>query len=101
MSIAAVAGEVCSDLIDKEKAVGATRMIFDQFNLAGSTNPTEIEGAIQRLALSCWQRRASTDEAALVRDMVVDTTGSVSNNGESSALVLCTAMLASYKAIEM
>lgn len=101
MSIAAVAGEVCSDLIDKEKDPAATRMIFENFNLAGATNSTEIEGAIQRLALSCWQRRASPEETNLIRDMVVDTTSSVANNGEPSALVLCTAMLASYKAIEM
>jgi hypothetical protein len=99
MSIAAVAGEVCSDLIVKESAPGATPIIFDNFNLKGMTSANEVEGSIQRIALSCWHRRASDSEVSLVRDMVADTAQNM--NGEQAALLLCTTMLSSYKSIEM
>jgi len=101
MAVASVAGEVCSDIIDKESTSGAERVIFAGFNLSGSTNVSEKQQAIQRLALSCWHRRASTNEVQTIQDMVDRNTASVSDNGRTSALLLCTAMLASYSSIEM
>lgn len=98
MSIAAVAGEVCSDLIDKEKAA-ANPIIFDNFNLSGMTNQSEVGDAIQRIALSCWHRRASDSEVTLISNLVSDAADNM--NGEQSALLLCATMLASYKSIEM
>jgi hypothetical protein len=66
--------------------------------MSNSPNSTQIQGAIQKLALSCWNRRASDAEASVLENMVNNT---ASGNGETAALVLCTAVLSSYKAIEM
>lgn len=103
MAIATVAGEVCSDIIDgwKNPAPEKRQVIFDGFNLNGSTNSAEIRDAIQKMALSCWQRPAEVSEVDLVANMVEQNTLATQNNGEASALLLCTAMLSSYKAIEM
>lgn len=99
MSIAAIAGEVCSDLIAKETAA-ASPMMFEGFNFPnGSVAIGDIQDAIQRVALSCWHRRALDSEVNLISDMVADTAQNM--NSEQSALLLCTTMLASYKSFEM
>lgn len=99
MSIAAIAGEVCSDLIAKEDAA-PSKMMFEGFNFPnGAVSTGDVQDAIQRLALSCWHRRATDAEVNLVSSMVADTANNM--NSEQSALLLCTAMLSSYKSIEM
>ena len=100
MAISSMAGEVCSDIIDgwQNPAGNKRQVIFDNFAMNRAPNSTEIRGAIQKFALSCWNRRATDVEANTVENMVNAT---ANGNGETAALVLCTAMLSSYKAIEM
>ena len=98
MAIAAIGGEICSDLIAKEKSA-SNRTIFEGFNLSGQTTTTEVNNAIQRMALSCWNRRASNEEVNVIQNMVTEAAENA--DGEQSALLLCTSMLASYKSFEM
>ncbi len=99
MSIAAIAGEVCSDLIAKE-AASQNQMMFEGFSFPnGSVSTGDLHDAIQRMALSCWHRRALDSEVNLISSMIDETADN--RNSEQSALLLCTAMLSSYKSIEM
>ncbi|MEO0334955.1 MAG: hypothetical protein AAF202_01080 [Pseudomonadota bacterium] len=100
MAISTMAGEVCSDVIDgwTDPSPQKRQVLFDNFAMNRAPNATEVQGAIQKIALSCWNRRATDTEVSTIENMVNDT---ANGNGETAALVLCTAMLSSYKAIEM
>lgn len=101
MAIAAIAGEVCSDVIDAEGSGSRARVLFVGMSLDGSggTNSSEVSDAIQRIALSCWNRRATNEEVGLLQQMVGE--GNLMSNGRDAALGLCTAMLGSYESYEM
>jgi hypothetical protein len=99
MGVISTAGELCNDLINQENASGLR--IFKGWNLSSNNVPAtgDVNDAITRLALSCWQR----PETATERDMVLDAVTSVSNGdpmaSKQSALILCTSMLASLNSL--
>lgn len=98
MAVAAVAGEVCRDLVDKEKLLASNqRGIFVNADLAktGPLTATEIESGLEMLALSCWQRPTTAEEKFEVVNSVLGLTA----NADLGALSLCTAALSSLAAI--
>lgn len=98
MAVAAVAGEVCRDLVDKEAALASNaRGIFTNVDLAktGPLTTTEIESSLEMLALSCWQRPTTAAERLEVTTSILGLTAS----SDLGALSLCTAALASLAAI--
>lgn len=98
MAVTAVAGEVCRDLLDKERPLAnGSRGIFSEVDFAkvGSISNLEIESASNMLGISCWQRVPTLDE----KSMIASTIGQIGGNTDTGALGLCTAMLSSLSAI--
>ncbi len=98
MAVAAVAGEVCRDLVDKEKALAMNqRGIFTNVDLSkqSSLTSSEIESSLEMLAISCWQRPTTQEEKTNVVNSII----ALSGNSDLGALSLCTASLASLAAI--
>jgi hypothetical protein len=99
MGVAAVATEVCRDLIDKEMLIQPINLrgIFTQVNLqGGGLSSAEIISASNNLALSCWQRAPTSEEATEISNAIIP----LGANSENGALALCSAMLSSLAAIE-
>lgn len=94
MAATSIAGEVCEDLIAREKT--APR-IFIGFNLSGSMLPatSSLQDAMRRIARSCWSRDEDPDEGQIIMDAVQTAfQGSTSvNTGHDAALFMCTSML--------
>ena len=106
MAIATVAGEICSDITNPDATVnkGSRDRLFPGVNFAsnGTMSSGEIRDAVQRVALSCWHRRASSDEVNVISSMVTDNVASeTTNRSQMAAMLVCTSMLSSYKSIEM
>ena len=98
MATAAVAAEVCQDLIERERGLASVdRFIFTDADLDGNgLNQSEIVSAVELLALSCWQRNSSDAEEL----DVVNAVNMINGNSQIGALGLCTSMLSSLSAIE-
>jgi len=106
MAIATVAGEICSDITSASAEVnrGSRDRLFPgvDFSRNGTMSPGEISDAIQRVALSCWHRRASNAEENIISTMVNENLASeTQNRSQTAAMLVCTSMLSSYKSIEM
>ncbi|MCK6599726.1 MAG: hypothetical protein L6Q37_15275 [Bdellovibrionaceae bacterium] len=100
MAITSIAGEVCSDLIDKEISQGSR--IFTGMDLSSSTLPSnsQIGNAISNLALSCWRGNESNEEKAALLDMVNQSVASSETGAaRKAALLVCTAMLSSLDSL--
>ncbi len=98
MAVAAVAGEVCRDLLDKEiPLTNGSRGIFANVDFAkgGSMSVAEINSAADMLGISCWQRLPTLDEKSMIETAV----NQLSASTELGALSLCTSMLGSLAAI--
>lgn len=98
MAIAAVAGEVCRDLLDKEKPMAsASRGIFGNvdFTKVGGMSTQEIASAADLLGVACWQRMPTLDEKSMVESAILQ----LNSTTDVGALSLCTSMLASLAAI--
>jgi hypothetical protein len=99
MSITALVGEVCNDLIDQDIA---SPRLFVNFNFASNSVPTDsdISKAAARLALSCWERQPDSQESSAILNMVKASVASNEVNGHrKAALLTCTTVLASLDAI--
>lgn len=105
MAITNLAGDVCLDLVNQEKALVADqRRIFPQVNFA--TGPASISSAakddvIRRMARSFWGRNETTQEKAVIRSELDAAFTGVANTGaqtENAMLFTCAAMLASLDA---
>lgn len=99
MATAAVAAEVCQDLIIRERGLASVtdRYIFRDADLGGAgLLQSEIESAVELLALSCWQRPSLDVEEVEIANAVLQ----MNTSSENGALGLCTAMLSSLAAIE-
>lgn len=109
MAIAAVAGEACEDLMQREIAqVPVDRSFFNEINFAQGTQSLSasiLEPAIIRLAKSCWQRFPDEAEIDLILDEVdaaqSGTSGADPSQAKKVALLICTGVLSSLSAIEM
>lgn len=100
MAVISIAGEVCNDLINQEISAGGR--IFSDVNLAANALPTDaaLKGAVSRLALSCWNRRETSQEQQVILDMVYKTIGSAdAGAARKSALMVCTSMLSSLDSL--
>lgn len=100
MAIASIAGEVCSDMIDQEIATG--ERIFKNMNLQSSSLPSNsvLGSTISNLALSCWRGNETTEERAVLLDLVNQSVvANEANAARKAALLLCTAMLSSTNAL--
>lgn len=100
MGIAAVAGEVCNDLITQEDGQSdfQARRVFRSVDLAGaSASSSELESALELLAVSCWQRMPDESE----KQSIVDGVRDIGGNARTSALTMCTTVLSSLSAITM
>lgn len=98
MATAAVAAEVCQDLIERERGLAsADRFIFNEVDLDGTgLNQVEMVSAVELMALSCWQRNSSDAEEL----DIVNAINLMNTNSQNGALGLCTSMLSSLSAIE-
>jgi hypothetical protein len=69
LAFAAVAGEICNDLLNIETAVpGTSRRIFNSVDFAagpGALSNTQVADVTRRIARSCWAR--DEDQAELTR----------------------------------
>lgn len=107
MAFAALAGEVCNDLINKESRLPASaRLFFGDYDFA-SQNPQSlstglIESSADKLAASCWGELAASDQEKQIlvdgTQEILNTSGNVIQPHRLAALSLCTTMLASTKA---
>lgn len=98
MAVAAVAGEVCRDLLDKEiPLAAASRGIFGgvDFAKASGMSAAEIAAAVDMLGISCWQRLPTLDEKSIISVGI----NQMNANTDAGALSLCTSMLASLSSI--
>lgn len=109
-ALAMVGGEVCSDLIGKERALAAAqRRIFPQVNFGAgpaSVNRTIEADVIRRLARSCWGRNETETELLAIQDAVEAAFAGVAagNNNVGTVnkmIYLCSAMVASFATYEM
>lgn len=100
MAIASIAGEVCSDIIDQEVASGLR--IFKDVNLSASSLPSNavLSSVIGNMALSCWGGNESSEERNVILDMVNSSVGTAeADASRKAALLVCTSMLSSVKAL--
>jgi len=94
MAATSIAGEVCKDLIEKEKSAAR---IFIGINLSGTTVPNQssMQDAVRRIARSCWSRDEDPAEADIILGAVNSAfqgaTGA--NTSHDAALFMCTSML--------
>lgn len=106
MGIAAIAGEVCNDLINQEENSG-TRRIFRNINFQSppsSLSSMDVEDSISYLARSCWQREVTEEEKQDILttiDAIALEGGDSPNDTRNSMLGLCTAMLSGLAAVQM
>ncbi len=104
MALIALAGEVCNDLIQIESSLEWNqRNIFTSFNFsANSVTDEDVRDASARMALACWQRSQTPEEAQIVLESL--STVRASSGAEAvrkTALSLCAGMLASLEAVEI
>lgn len=108
MGVTAIAGEVCNDLIGLEEEMSADqRNVFNSFDFSSGPNAlteSDIQDAMLRMSLSCWQRNLDAEEINIVVDETSQSIVGVDNTGaetRNAALVLCTGILSALSAIEM
>lgn len=103
MGIVGLAGEVCNDLISSEQRQPASqRRIFTTFNFESDQFGTQdLDDAIERLALSCWQRNTDSTEKTILRDSILEAVNGDSAKARKAAIMACTATLSSLSAIEL
>lgn len=96
MASTSIAGEVCKDLIEKERA--APR-IFVGFNFAATSLPAQssLQDAVRRIARSCWGRDEDTQESEIILGAVSTAFSGASgaNTTHDAALFMCTTMMSS------
>jgi len=98
MATAALASEVCDDLVDQEANLATTaRRIYSSvdFNM-NALNDSAIEDVATRMSRSCWGRMPASEELTIIREEV-NAMGTVSNR--LRAVSICTSVLASLDGI--
>jgi hypothetical protein len=100
MAVTSIAGEICNDLINQEVASGAR--MFMGFDMKANVlpNSSQLEDAVTRLSLSCWQRMETSDEKLALVNLVTTSVGATEASAtRKAALMLCTSMLSSLDAL--
>lgn len=95
MSVLKVAGELCNDLIKKEKNL-SQKTFFTDFNLSGSTpnSSPNLSSTVQVFANRCWGRAATTDEVSIITKSMATLN---LTNSSAAALYLCSAAIGSIQ----
>lgn len=95
MAVTQIAGDVCDDLIRKESQV-ITKKFLVGFDLSSDvvTGTVNLLNTIEQITKSCWGRRASDSEKALIVNTFANTELR-NNRGKQGALFLCTALMSS------
>lgn len=98
MATTQLAGDICSDLIEYEKAQGLR--FFNGFDLETKSIPGEppLTETIDLFARSCWGRSAKGEEKSYILTEMSKTT-LANNKGKSAAFFICTIMLSSPELI--
>lgn len=100
MAITNIAGEICNDLINQEVASG--ERMFVGINMSANQLPSssDLQNAISRLALSCWNRYETSDEKQVLLDLVSSSVSPTENMASRKAsLLLCTSVASSLDAL--
>lgn len=102
MAVTSMAGEVCRDLVKKEKAMSSdARRVFKSFNFAqgpAALASGDIADATRRLARLCWSRDESQEEMQIFDSEIKSAyTGTLATDTEKAALALCTGVLGSLE----
>lgn len=101
MAVHSIAGEVCNDVVDQEILQG-TR-IFAGWDLNANVIPSDslLSAAATNIALSCWKDYdLSTEERGIIVQAIVESTNTAEGQAtRKSAVMMCTAMLASLNAM--
>lgn len=105
VAVTNISGEVCDDLIDQEfrqDETGATARVFTGIRMANNdlrSDSSVYVSALQKLALSCWHKQATTQEINSIVELL-DTVPMGSNlSNRNKSLLLCTAVLSSLKSL--
>lgn len=101
MALISVAGEVCNDLVNQEKAAGANARIFKNWNFSSNNLPAggDLNLAINKIANSCWQRSENNEERAQILEMAASIVNGEEKASEKQAIAVCTGMLASLSGL--
>lgn len=107
MAHAALAAEVCTDLLTQEAAVPPTdRRIFNAVNLASvstSISSAEISETIRRMSRACWGRDETGEESALISTAAVDimNDSAAADRVQFTTVSICMSVLASLDGLRM
>lgn len=105
MAISTLAGHVCRDLYDQERARDAgSRIYYRSLNLSNTASNTraDLNLARDRLALGIWGREAYSDETSFFDAAIVEsgvTEPYDANETRNVLLILCSGTLASLAAV--
>lgn len=103
VSITTVAGELCNDLVNQERALTTGRRFFGSVDFARAPNALTAsakDDVIRRLARSFWARNETAQEKTLIQqafDSSFSSSTTVADT-QSGMMFLCTAMLSSLDA---
>jgi hypothetical protein len=96
MAVTKVAGEVCNDLINKEKTNLTARTFFPGYKLGTTNSQTySFSTTLKSFATACWGRAATDEEVAVIVSSYATPT-----QDTVEALYACTAMLSASQAIK-
>lgn len=100
MAATSIAGEVCEDLIAKEKVAPRIFIGFDM-NSMTMPNSSSLQDAMRRIARSCWSRDEDPTEGQIIMDAVQSAFqgANAANTTHDAALFMCTSMLGSLDSL--
>lgn len=107
VAIAKISGEVCNDLVQKERILAADqRRIFNQIDFTQGPNAVSslaIQNSVRRLARSCWGRNETGTENQLITASVQSAFTNTTNSQQTinQMIYLCTAVASSFATFEM
>jgi len=104
MAHAAIAAEVCDDLLKEELALNsADRRIFNAISGAAAPSLSDAQETMRRMARACWDRDETQEEHDLLLQNVMDIVDSSAADSKSrhAAIAICTSVLASLDGYRM
>jgi hypothetical protein len=103
-----VASEVCNDLVQQERALGANqRRIFNQIDFNAGQNAVgngQIADVTRRIARACWGRNETSEELGMIQQGTNQAFNGAQNNNQQTVnkvIFICTSMVNSFAAVGM